>query len=441
MIRLSLLIILMSFQTAYAPNIRYWNEKQKEADSLYLQGKYSEALDIYRYVAEETASKYSQFKVAWIYGNGLGIKQDCKEAARWYTLAANSGSEAAQNNLYVLYSNGCPDFSPNKNLAVHYLKMAADSGNSRAQSNLAYLYSVGELVENNPYLAYDLAQRSAQQNDITGVLRLAKFYMEGIGVPADPTRAYDLLTNASTMDIEKWDAHSKQEAQYLLAICFLEGKGTPKNPVSAYKWFLLSQSGPDAEISEASNEIVENLEEALSDTDKQKASQLASSIDNKTPSASQNDLLLSLYQFLEKDKQREAVELARILSSQKNTRGQLILGLMYRDGYGSIPKDLDEAYILFKRSCKSGEWESCAYQVDALIKMNRSSAANTLLGNIAAKVPETDDAKLLLAELYLSLGKVNIAESITRKVLVGDPINEKAKSLLSVIMKNTTGSN
>ena len=37
---------------------------------------------------------------------GQGVSQDYAEAAKWYSLAAESGHAHAQNNLGVLYKNG-----------------------------------------------------------------------------------------------------------------------------------------------------------------------------------------------------------------------------------------------------------------------------------------------------------------------------------------------
>jgi TPR repeat protein len=48
----------------------------------------------------------SQFNVASMYEQGIGVGKDEREAVVWYDKAASQGSAAAQFNLGVLYENG-----------------------------------------------------------------------------------------------------------------------------------------------------------------------------------------------------------------------------------------------------------------------------------------------------------------------------------------------
>lgn len=401
-------------QVGHAQTLAYWQEKQQSADNLFSSGQFNSALEMYRNVAEETASVYSQFRVAWIYEQGLGVERNCKEAARWYTLAANSGNEVAQNNLSVLYRNGCPDLPINTHLATQYLEMSAKAGNSRAQANLSMQYATGDSVSKNPYLAYDLAQRSAKQNDIYGIVLLARFYMDGIGVPPSDEKAYALLSSAATMEASEQDKITKQQAQYLMGEFLFEGKGVPKNLISAYQWFLLSGSGPDKEMSDAARKHVSDLDSVLSDLDRQQASNKASALGDRQTAATQDDLLVSLKQALTERKEQDAVRLARMLAEQESADGQMVLGSMYRDGYASIEQDLDESYILFKRACKSGNWEACGFQVDILAKMKRTDEAKMLLINIAQSAPNSDEMQLFLGQLNFILGDTAKSEQIAR---------------------------
>lgn len=433
--KLIVFLLCTFLQVGHGESSYYWQQKQESADKLFASGQFSGALDTYKHVAEETASRYSQFRVAWIYEKGLGVERSCKEAARWYTLAANSGDQAAQNNLFVLYRNGCPDLTPNKGLALQYLEMAVKSGNSRAQANLGRLYADGDSVSNNPYLAYDLAQRSAEKSDIAGIVLLARLYASGIGVPSNNEKAYALLTSAATMNVDDSDRRTKQEAQYLLGEFFAEGQGVPKNLATAYQWLLLARSGPDNDISQVAKKRLGELEAVLPDDSRQQAANKISAMDAKSQEATQADVTASLRQALAERRVPDAIRLARLLAEQESVTGETVLGQMFRDGYGSIAQDLDEAYVLFKRACKSGNWEACAYQVDVLVKMKRSDDAKALLQSIAPATPKADESQLLLAQLYFDSGSATRAEEILRNILVGDPINKGAKELLSAINK------
>jgi|SaaInlStandDraft_6_1057023.scaffolds.fasta_scaffold05809_6 uncharacterized protein len=430
------MLFLASFSTiAGSNNTYYWLDKQKTADRLFNSGEYIHALKIYTRVAEETASSHSQFSIAWIYDHGLGVKRSCSEAVRWYTHAANNKNSAAQNNLYVLYVTGCLDLAKNPKLAVQYLKMAADSGSSRAQSNLAALYEKGDIVDKNPYIAYDLALRSSKQNDVAGILRLASYHSAGFGVPQNYKKAYALLSNAVTMEVPTSDEPTKQTAQLMFGVLHFEGRGTPRNITESYKWFLLSSAGSNQSTTEAAKEYIVEIDQLLSHKEAATVQEEAFAITGNQPIATDEDLLSALNKYLEEDKKSVAINLARTLSSRSNTDGQVILGLMHYNGYLSITKDLDEAYILFKRACKSLNWEGCAYQVGVLIDKNQVKEANQLLEHISKAPPSGDWVQLHLANLHYILGHTSEAEEAVRNVLINDPINKEAKDMLSKISK------
>ena len=48
----------------------------------------------------------AQFNLGEMYENGRGVKQDSKEAVRWYRKAAGQEHASAQFNLGVMYYHG-----------------------------------------------------------------------------------------------------------------------------------------------------------------------------------------------------------------------------------------------------------------------------------------------------------------------------------------------
>jgi hypothetical protein len=55
------LLIALSFfavEVGHAESLKYWASQQQIADKLFAGGQYTDALDRYRRVAEETASPY-----------------------------------------------------------------------------------------------------------------------------------------------------------------------------------------------------------------------------------------------------------------------------------------------------------------------------------------------------------------------------------------------
>lgn len=74
---------------------------QTQLGHYYFKGKYVEknyTFKLYQKPARKGDASAQQ-TLGFMYNKGLGVKEDFEEAARWYTLAANQGAHAAQNNL------------------------------------------------------------------------------------------------------------------------------------------------------------------------------------------------------------------------------------------------------------------------------------------------------------------------------------------------------
>jgi uncharacterized protein len=90
----------------------------------------------------------SQFNVALMYEQGVGVGKDEKEAVVWYGKAASQGHAAAQFNLGVLYENGRGadiDFAK----ANEWYRKASVQGDALAIGNLGMLYVRGQGVKEN----------------------------------------------------------------------------------------------------------------------------------------------------------------------------------------------------------------------------------------------------------------------------------------------------
>lgn len=105
----------------------------------------------------------SQFNVALMYEQGLGIGKDEKEAVSWYSKAAEQGHSAAQYNLAVLYENGRGtgiDFAK----AHEWYRKASAQGDALAIGNLGMLYLRGQGVKENKVAGVALLMVSATQD-------------------------------------------------------------------------------------------------------------------------------------------------------------------------------------------------------------------------------------------------------------------------------------
>ena len=88
----------------------------------------------------------SQFNVALMFEQGLGVAKDEKEAVVWYRKSAEQGNSLAQFNLGVMYENGRGtkvDFKE----ANEWYRKASQQGDALAIGNLGMLYLRGDGVK------------------------------------------------------------------------------------------------------------------------------------------------------------------------------------------------------------------------------------------------------------------------------------------------------
>jgi TPR repeat protein len=102
----------------------------------------------------------SQFNVALMYEQGLGVSKNEKEAFFWYGKSASQGNSGAQFNLGVLYENGIGttiDFAK----ANEWYRKASEQGDGLAIGNLGMLYIRGQGVQENKVAGMALLLTSA----------------------------------------------------------------------------------------------------------------------------------------------------------------------------------------------------------------------------------------------------------------------------------------
>lgn len=127
--------------------------------------------------------------------NYLGTKQNFKEAARWFRLAANQGHALGQTFLGKSYLHGL-GVEQNFNIAYERFSTAAEQGEAEAQYLLASLLLDLEshednTIQKNPAEAYKWLSRSAQQDYLLAYAALASLYERGSGVSSDRNQARD----------------------------------------------------------------------------------------------------------------------------------------------------------------------------------------------------------------------------------------------------------
>ena len=105
----------------------------------------------------------SQFNLALMYEQGIGVGKDEKEAVVWYGKSAAQGNAAAQFNLGVMYENGRGtevDYAK----ANQWYRRASIQGDALAIGNLGMLYLRGDGVKESQVAGVALLLMSASRD-------------------------------------------------------------------------------------------------------------------------------------------------------------------------------------------------------------------------------------------------------------------------------------
>ena len=130
----------------------------------------------------------AQFKLAQMYREGEGVKQDLDQAIYWVKKSAEQEYSPAQEYLSKLYYHG-EGVERNLPEAFRLTQKAAQQGNIDAQNRLAHMYRKGEGVWINIPEAIRWYKKAAKQGDEYAQLDLGEMYYEGKAVEEDPNLA------------------------------------------------------------------------------------------------------------------------------------------------------------------------------------------------------------------------------------------------------------
>jgi len=101
---------------------------------------YASAYRIWLPIATQGNSK-AQYRIGYMYLNGLYVRQDSIQARIWFERSAGQGDPNAQNDLGALYLNG-QGIRQNLDLAMQWFQRSANQNNATAKYNMGLLYSM-----------------------------------------------------------------------------------------------------------------------------------------------------------------------------------------------------------------------------------------------------------------------------------------------------------
>jgi TPR repeat protein len=142
------------------------------------------------------------------------------EKAREFYPDAEKGDAAAIVKLYLIYSEGL-GVTPDKPLALRFLRIAVEKNNAEAQTMLGYLHLQGEGVEKDLERAAELFELAAEQGNVDAENNLGNMLYFGQGTAKDLVKAAALYEKAAKQD--------DVNASAMLGSMLLHGEGVQRN--------------------------------------------------------------------------------------------------------------------------------------------------------------------------------------------------------------------
>ena len=170
------------------------NSKESEADRKINRGleyfnneQYEQAfLLLFKHRNSIYFSSTAMNKLGIMYGEGLGVTQDEKEALIWLEKSANLGNPLGQFNLGNLYYFRFGDLDN----AIHWYRQAAENGNASGQVALGMCYYNGEGVPQDNRVGTNWIKKAAEQSNEQAMVNLGFAYLKGKGIPQNEKKAF-----------------------------------------------------------------------------------------------------------------------------------------------------------------------------------------------------------------------------------------------------------
>lgn len=202
-----------------------------------------------------------------LYRDGLGVRTDPAEAARWYKLAADRGDAqgayafalahlqargveedrvvakkylelaAAHQHVGALYNLGlmaAEEKEPQFAAAAVFFRRAADFGSPDAAYALALLYKEGRGVAKDAKTSVEWLRRAAAEHVVAAEVELGVAYFNGEGVEQNESLAASFFRRAA--------AANNPIAGNRLARILALGRGLQQDLVEAMKWHILARA-------------------------------------------------------------------------------------------------------------------------------------------------------------------------------------------------------
>jgi TPR repeat protein len=186
---------------------------------------------------------------------GIGTARNIVAAHDWYLKAANAGSADGMLHLAILLLSPI-EGATDEPAGIDWMTKAAQAGYPAAQVRLAGIQYFGQHgVAKNEASALEWALKAAPK-DRDGAALLGLMYLRGAaGHPANIPEALRWTKLAAQKGVA--------EAAVELAGLYLDGRGTPRDPIEAYFWALVGAGHVRDELKQRADRVVATAAERL----------------------------------------------------------------------------------------------------------------------------------------------------------------------------------
>jgi len=191
--------------------------------------RFAEAFVGFTVLEHQSQDDKLQYRLGWMWLNGIGIQKDEEAAKEYFQKAATVGNSFACYQLAKLILSDENTSPQEVEKALIFLKQAVAAENPYAQYFLGKLYEKGQHVPQNAAEAVRLYKLSALQDNDFAAYRLGKLYLGGEGILKNVEKALYWLN----MSAEK----KNQFAEYALGVLYLKGEDVPKDAEKSILFF------------------------------------------------------------------------------------------------------------------------------------------------------------------------------------------------------------
>jgi len=172
-----------------------------------------------------------------VLSDGKADPKDQAEAVAWLREAADKGVAQADYALGKWHFDNKQN-AADKAQALTHLQKAAEAGFADAMGDMASAHEKGVLVPQDFTAARRWYERaSATEAGTLASYQLGRYYAYGIGGERDNVKAFGAYLRAFA---QKSGSRTNPKLALDLALCYLDGRGTPPDATQAFRWFYQS---------------------------------------------------------------------------------------------------------------------------------------------------------------------------------------------------------